>query len=281
MWTYRPVETTPIQPERGFHSTSKHLEQNRPQPSSAVFSAQQEGAYRQGALAQEQRHGVYQSRTRSAYQQNEVSSSPQNASRPHLSSRAKPHHSLRCACMMGFLYLAGLAAGSLCSRLLSEPLLTYARYFASIDLSLRTTGNAAMVFSAGFLSLFCQLTLVLIAGFCVLGIGLIPVTMVLKGAGAGVFTALLYQQLGPAKGLLLQALVFWLPETLGALIAVVLSTSALQVSFGLFQCCMGQAGTNLEIASRRLIHRYLTLCFVSMLVCGLSVVLTLVFGSLF
>lgn len=183
--------------------------------------------------------------------------------------------------MMGFLYLAGLAAGSLCSRLLSEPLLTYARYFASIDLNLRTAGNAAMVFSAGFLSLFCQLTLVLIAGFCVLGIGLIPVTMVLKGAGAGVFTALLYQQLGPAKGLLLQALVFWLPETLGSLIAVVLSASALQVSFGLFQCCMGQAGTNLEACSRRLIHRYLSLCFVSMLVCGLSVVLTLIFGSLF
>ena len=185
------------------------------------------------------------------------------------------------ACVMGCLYLAGLAAGSLCSRMLSEPLLTYARYFASIDLGLRTTGNAAMVFSVGFLSLFCQLSLVLISGFCVLGIGLIPITMVLKGAGAGIFTALLYQQLGAAKGLVLQALVFWLPETLGSLFVILLSAFALHVSCGLLRCCLGQGGSGLGAASRRLIHRYLTICFVSMLVCGLSVLLTLVFGGLF
>lgn len=183
--------------------------------------------------------------------------------------------------MMGCLYLAGLAAGSLCSQVLSEPLLTYARYFASIDLGLRTAGNAAMVFSVGFLSLFCQLTLVLVAGFCVLGIGLIPITMVLKGAGAGIFTALLYQQLGTAKGLVLQALVFWLPETLGSLFVILLSSSALHVSCGLLRCCLGQGGSSLGSASRRLVHRYLTICFISMMVCGLSVLLTLVFGGLF
>lgn len=188
---------------------------------------------------------------------------------------------LRTACVMGSLYLAGIAAGALCSRFLGGPLLTYAQYFASTNLGLRTAGNAAMVFSVGFLSLFCQLTLVFISGFCVLGVGLIPVTMVLKGAGMGVFTALLYQQLGPAKGLLLQALVFWLPETLGSLLVILLSAFAVHVSAGLLRCCLGQCGNSLGTASRRLIHRYLTICFVSMLVCGLSVILTLVFGSLF
>lgn len=160
-------------------------------------------------------------------------------------------------------------------------MLTYVRYFTSIDLTLRTAGNAAMVFSVGFLSLFCQLTLLFVAGFCVLGVGLIPVTMLLKGAGAGIFTALLYQQLGPLKGLLLQALVFWLPETLGGLLTTMLSVSALQVSCGLMQSCLGQGGSGLCSASRRLLRRYLTVCFVAMLVCGLSVILTLIFGGLF
>lgn len=275
MWTYRPAEITPIQHNKEFHSAAKHPEQSRPQPSSAAFSAQAGTTPRQAAF-KEEKH-----RQRSGYAPQKVAEASVATQKLHFTAQTKPSRMLRSACMMGSLYLTGLAAGALCSRLLSEPLLTYARYFASIDLGLRTAGNAAMVFSTGFLSLFCQLTLVLIAGFCVLGIGLIPVTMLLKGAGAGVFTALLYQQLGPVKGLLLQALVFWLPETLGSLIAVVLSASALQVSCGLLRCCLGQTSAGLGAVSRRLVHRYLALCFVSMLVCGLSVILTLVFGSLF
>ena len=101
------------------------------------------------------------------------------------------------------------------------------------------------------------------------------------GAVQSIFTALLYQQLGAAKGLVLQALVFWLPETLGSLFVILLSAFALHVSCGLLRCCLGQGGSGLGAASRCLIHRYLTICFVSMLVCGLSVLLTLVFGGLF
>ena len=62
---------------------------------------------------------------------------------------------------------------------------------------------------------------------------------------------------------------------------ILLSAFALHVSCGLLRCCLGQGGSGLGAASRRLIHRYLTICFVSMLVCGLSVLLTLVFGGLF
>ena len=197
----------------------------------------------------------------------------------HTVSPKKP--ALRRTCViLGGLYLCGLAGGALFSRALSEPLMTYAQYFASIDLGIHTAGSGAMVFSVGFLSLFCQLTLVLMAGFCVLGVGLIPITMALKGVGTGVFTALLYQEMGAAKGMLLQALVFWIPEVLGSLLVILLSGYALQLSSGLLRCCLGHsAGPGM--AAKRLLHRYLAIAFATMGVCGLSVALSLVFGRLF
>lgn len=278
MWTYRPAESTPTPQKREIHPTAANTVLSRSQPSTASPRSQNE---HQGVWGHEPHiSGVQPSLRQSGpapWQSYELSGPLRTGQNP----KNRPSKALYTARWMGCLYLIGLAAGSLCSRVLSGPLLTYVRYFASIDLGLRTTGNAAMVFSVGFLSLFCQLTLMLIAGFCVLGIGLIPVTMVLKGAGTGVFIALLYQQLGTAKGLLLQALVFWLPETLGSLLVILLSASALQVSAGLLRCCLGQGQNSPGAASRRLVHRYLTICFVSMLVCGLSVLLTLLFGSLF
>lgn len=281
MWTYRPADSsTPIQQKNGPRAATAHTEPI--DRLSAAASHERRSSVQQPAAfirAQQQRAALDESLLREEKARAKGFGLSVTARPGH--AQVRPARMIRTACVLGGLYLAGLAAGSLSSRFLSEPLLTYARYFASIDLNLRTTGNAAMVFSVSFLSLFCQLTLILIAGFCVLGLGLIPITLVLKGAGAGVFTALLYQQLGPAKGLLLQALVFWLPETLGSLFVLMLSSSALHLSCSLLQCCLGQTRSGLGGASRRLIHRYLTICFVSMLICGLSVLLTLVFGSLF
>lgn len=282
MWTYRPTDSAPYEKEPRTtipKATASSLRQSEPD-----FRRQSEGPRLQPARTERSQTDAGAGLTQKESAQQPVwdmSGKQSDALRLRAAYRPKSRRTLRSACVMGVLYLAGLTAGSLCTQALREPLLTYARYFASIDLGLRTTGNGAMVFSVGFLSLFCQLTLLFIAGFCVLGVGLIPVTMLLKGAGTGIFTALLYQQLGPAKGLLLQGLVFWLPETLGTLLVIALSVSALQVSCGLLRCCLGQGGAGLGAASRRLLRRYLTINLVSMLVCGLSVVLTLVFGGLF
>ena len=60
------------------------------------------------------------------------------------------------------------------------------------------------------------------------------------------------------------------------IIAAVISILAGVVVGGL-----GALAAGLGAASRRLLRRYLTINLVSMLVCGLSVVLTLVFGGLF
>lgn len=266
MWTYRPSDTVitqrppqqpaaPVKTPLSVRQQPIQPQRDAPRPAEPADRQVRTGGTTPNVFAQTMRRQRFSA-----------------ASRPAM---------LRTACVMGGLYLCGLAVGSVCSRILSEPLMTYARYFASIDLGLRTTGNGAMVFSVGFLSLFCQLTLVLIAGFCVLGVGLIPITMLLKGAGTGVFTALLYQQLGAAKGLLLQALVFWLPEVLGSLFVILLSASAFHVSCGLLRSCLGHGGNGLGTAARRMIRRYLAVNFAAMLVCVLSVLLTLVFGRLF
>lgn len=187
----------------------------------------------------------------------------------------------RLACSMGALYLAGLAAGSICVRFLSEKLLAYARYYTQFNLNLHKTGSQTLIFSTGFLSLFVQLTLVMVLGFCVLGCGLIPLFLVIKGAGTGCFFALLYMQVGTVKALFLQALVFWLPEVLGSLIVILLSVFALRVSFGLAQGCSGRLPPALRQDSKRLINRYLILCFAAMLPCACSVALSLGFAGLF
>ena len=183
--------------------------------------------------------------------------------------------------LLGGCYLAGTLLGALSPRFLGGSLHTYAEYCASIQLGLYTQGQEAMVFSAGFLSLFCQLSAALLAGFCVLGVGLLPLLLLVKGAGSGMFLALLYQQMGPAKGLLLQALVFWLPEVMGCLLVFTASVPALQLSHGLFQHCRGLCGQDLPRNAKKLLYRYLAACFGAMLVSGLSLLLVLVFGRLF
>lgn len=182
---------------------------------------------------------------------------------------------------LGAVYLLGVLLGAVCSRFLSESLLTYARYFALTDLELHKTGSAALIFSTSFLSRFCQLTLVLLLGFCVLGSGLIPLLLLLKGAGTGIFFSLLYAQLGPLQGMLLQALVFWLPEVLGSLLVVVISVNALHVSWGLLGSCLGKAAAGLGRSARKLVNQYLIGCFVCMIPCGLSVLCSIVFAGLF
>lgn len=187
----------------------------------------------------------------------------------------------RLACGMGALYLLGLCIGAACSRFLSSTLLTYAEYYTQFSLNLHKTGNQPLIFSTGFLSLFVQLTLLLVLGFCVLGCGLIPAFLLVKGTGTGCFFALLYTQLGPVKGLFMQALIFWLPEVLGSLVVVLLSVYALRVSFGLFSSCTGHIPPSLRQNSKRLVNRYLILCFIGMMPCICSVTLSLWFSGLF
>ena len=183
--------------------------------------------------------------------------------------------------LLGGCYLTGVLLGALSPRFLGGVLRTYAEYAAGIQLNLYTQGQGALVFSAGFLSLFCQLSAALLAGFCVLGVGLLPLLLAVKGVGNGLFLALLYQQAGPAKGLLLQALVFWLPEVLGCLLLLATSCMALQLSHGLLRHCRGLCGQDLPRSAKKLLYRYLAACFGAMTVSGLALLLVLVFGRLF
>lgn len=188
---------------------------------------------------------------------------------------------LRSCCGMGALYLVGMAAGALGCGLLDEPLDTYLHYYTQIHLDLRTAGNAPMVFSMEFLSLLCQLTALLLSGFCVLGVGLVPIILLLKGAGTGIFIACIVSQTGIAKGVMLYTLLLWLPEFAGALLVILMGTFALRVASGLLRSCLGQTPQTLRQSARNLLHRYWVLCFFAIWVCGSAALLSLVFGRLF
>ena len=156
MWTYRPTDSAPYEKEPRTtmpKATASSLRQPEP-----AFRRQSEGLRMQPSRTE-----LPQTDAGAGLPQKEAARQPvwdmsgkqSEASRLRAAYRPKSRRTLRSACVMGALYLAGLTAGSLCTQVLHEPLLTYARYFASIDLGLRTTGNGAMVFSVGFLSLFC------------------------------------------------------------------------------------------------------------------------------
>ena len=264
MWTYRPEGAVPAPAAR-------------PAASSAPAQAPSVSRPAPGAAQQTPQKPADTGTSRVPAKSRDQASMPRPAAR-RAGRRTAPG---TAALAMGALYLVGLGAGSLCSGVLREPLVTYADYAASIQLELHRAGGPAMVFSAGFLSLFCQCTLLAVFGFCVLGVGLIPLVMLLKGAGTGVYLALLYSRLGAAKGLLFQALVLWLPEVLGSLLVILLSVSALQLSRGLAGCCVGGSAQTVRPCCRRLVNRYLAVCLACMLPCGLSAILSLLFGGLF
>ena len=164
MWTYRPADSsTPIQQKNGPRAATAHTEPI--DRLSAAASHERRSSVQQPAAfirAQQQRAALDESLLREEKARAKGFGLSVTARPGH--AQVRPARMIRTACVLGGLYLAGLAAGSLSSRFLSEPLLTYARYFASIDLNLRTTGNAAMVFSVSFLSLFSFLFMFLVEG---------------------------------------------------------------------------------------------------------------------
>lgn len=183
---------------------------------------------------------------------------------------------------LGSLYLAGLLCGAVSNRYLSKQLMEYANYYANFTLQLHQQADKTLVLSTNFLAMFVQLTLFLLLGLCVLGCGLIPIGLFLKGTGTGLFLTFVYGQLGTVKGLFVQALIFWLPEVLSSLIIIALCACALQVSVGFLQvCCFGKATIALPQTIKRLVKRYLVLCLVSILPCGMSALLSFLFGGLF
>ncbi len=179
------------------------------------------------------------------------------------------------------LYLAGLAVGSIVSRFCSATVLQYARYYinASVDRFLQR--QYALLFSSQFLTLLMQLALLLVTGFCVFGIGLIPAFFFVKGVGNGCFFALLYDQFGLGRGVFMQLLFFLLPQLMGFLMLLAVGLLAWKVSRGLFLGCTRRPDGRLFNSCKTLLHRCLVMSLFSALPCLLSILSAFVFAPLF
>lgn len=182
---------------------------------------------------------------------------------------------------LGALYLLGLLFGAVCSRFLSATLLEFANYYASFMLRLYQQSDMALVFSTNFVALFAQMSLFLLMGLCVLGCGLIPIGIFVKGIGTGFFWAFVYSQLGTIKGMFMQSLMLWLPEVIASLLMITLCVAALRVSVGLLQICVGKSVETLSKEAKQLIKSYLLLCLLGAIPCILAAVLSSLFSGLF
>lgn len=198
---------------------------------------------------------------------------------PYPAARTKHKVRFRSAGCFGGIYLCGLTAGSVCTAFLGEQLLQYAEYFAASYLELYRSGSSELLFSTQFLAAFVQLTIVCILGFSVLGKWLLPAFVFAKGVGTGCFWAECIAELGLVKGFFTEALVFWLPEVLGAVIAILLSNKALQVSSALWNCCQDRICPLLKQKARQLFRSYLISCLAALFPCVLCVLLLQSFGA--
>lgn len=180
-----------------------------------------------------------------------------------------------------FIYLSGLLIGSVCSKLCSQELLQYAKYYTENVLDLLLSQNYTLIFSNHYIASIVQLSVVLVSGFCAFGIVLIPLFVFLKGIGTGCFFSLLYLQLGVSKGLLGQLLFFFFPELISFLLLLLLCSSSWKVSKNLFSSCIRRNSSNLYGNCKSLLYRYLILCIIGLLPCVFQVVSSKLFAALF
>lgn len=175
-----------------------------------------------------------------------------------------------------FFYLLGLAGGSLVYTTLSGAANEYFTRFLEAIFQ-RRAAAPVQLFSSGFLTAFFQLTLVMLCGFFVFGGLFLALFCTLKGAVFGGLCAALLSRCGPQAALGIALL--WLPETLQALLLILLSCSACTASLWLARLCFG-AQQDLTRPLRPLLGRYTAVCLAAALPCALSVLLRLLFANL-
>lgn len=191
-----------------------------------------------------------------------------------LPAAAQKHGLLFCAA-----YLAGLLAGSFALRLLGQDAAEYASLYRDARLELFRTAAPLQIFSGQFLAAFLQLSLTALCGLCALGVPLLLLLLMVRGAAFGCFCAALLAE-HQAKGALILAALFWLPEVFGALLQVLLSVWAMRSAQQLGMLCFGKNGPRRPETPRRLMNAYLSLCLCALLPCFLSAILALLFGPL-
>ena len=205
---------------------------------------------------------------------------PAKTFRAHVHSRQsqKPHALLK---IIVLLYIFGIGLGVAISTLCNSTLLNYMKYYISTATSRFIQKQYGIIFGTGFLSIFLQLTVLLLAGLCAFGVVIIPMVSLLKGVGTGCFFSLIYVQFGLAKGLFLELLFFLIPELISLFLIFSISLSSWHVSKNLLNSCLRMPSGKLSENLKKMLYRYMILCLVAIIPCVFSVLMSAVFSPLF
>lgn len=181
--------------------------------------------------------------------------------------------------LFGVAYLAGILAGGLLFASMGQNAAAYIEFYRDALLELFHTAPPLQLFSGQFLAAFLQLSLTVLCGLCAFGMPFLFLLLILRGAVFGCFCAAVLAAYGP-RGALITAILFWLPEVCGALIQAALSIWSMRSAMQIGTVCFGRNDPCRPETPRHLLNVYLTLCLCSLLPCGLSALLALLFGPM-
>ena len=181
--------------------------------------------------------------------------------------------------LLAACYLVGILAASLYIGLSSGQTWAFTQYYCDFMMKLHSSGDAVLVCSVRFLTSFVQLSLLLLCGLCAFGSPLAGMLLFLKGTGTGLFCAALYGQYG-ARGVLINLLLFWLPEVLETLLILFMGRFAILSARNLAALCFEHPRPAHTAGPQKLLFRYLVLCLIALVPCMLSAGLSLLFSPL-
>lgn len=173
-------------------------------------------------------------------------------------------------------YFTGMLAAGIFTATVQGRGLDFIRYYVSFVMKVRQSGDEMLIFSTEFLGSVLLMTLELLCGFCAFGVPILHSLILLRGCGAGLFTAALYAE-RRLRGLLINVMLFWIPEVLLSAMLIVFCALARRSAGYLSAICFGNNQIAKNIVPKDLLWRYLVFCALSMIPCGLAAVLAHLF----
>lgn len=176
------------------------------------------------------------------------------------------------------LYCAGLLAGA--ASLSGTAQQGYFGLFAAQYLSGHLNQPATTVWQVDFLSGMISLTVLLFGALSCVGAPLVCAVPLFRGLCTGLLTGWLYTNLG-GVGLLMNTLIFWIPDTGMSVLTVWLGSVCLKNSVLMGKSLSGAIRPLPAGKIRQLVWQYFMVCLACLGFCLLQAALLAVFGPVF
>ncbi len=137
---------------------------------------------------------------------------------------------------LGCTMLAGVVIGAMIMNRAGQINNKYLSYLMESFLDGHKNGSFGMILSFAFLSCISLQILIFLFGFSSVGAPFVVLLPFLRGIYTGVVSGYLYADMG-IKGVLLNALLFWLPQVLQGVAMLIFAGQALDMSIFLFASC--------------------------------------------